>query len=181
MFAASLSVGALLPFEETARSIETPAPDESRRAIRSIGTSPWVSGSVRYGRGLALYAAGGLAFAGDAELSGTDPFTNAPLEGSEGVGAIWTVSAGASFTPLRNAEGLRIEVGPAWLDLGTGGSYVAVRIAAAAKFLQIDDVGGVLVAWDGYFAGGQHDRDEVEYQIREGLISGVRLGFEITR
>ena len=179
MLAASLSAGALLSYDETVRPIETPLPDEDRRTTRSVGTTPWISATARYGRGLALYANAGIGIGGEAELSGTDPLTGEVVDGTDETGLMWMISAGASFAPLREAMGLRLEVGPAWLDLGDGGSYIAARISASAKFIEIGDRGGVVVGWDGFFAGGQHDRDEVEFQVREGMISGVRLGFEM--
>jgi hypothetical protein len=159
--------------------VETPEPQQPRRGIRSIGTAPTASIAVRYGRGIAIYANIGAAFLGDVDLSGNDPLTGAVLEGSEDAGLGMIYSAGASFAPLRDIAGLRVDIGPAWMDLGGGGSYVALRIAAAAKFLEIGDRGGLLVAWDGYFAGGQHDRDGVEYQVRGGRMSGVRAGYEM--
>jgi hypothetical protein len=138
-----------------------------------------VSLSARYGRGLAVYANATAAFGGEAERSGFDALTGAPLTGSDGLGTIMIVSAGMSFAPLRDMMGLRLDIGPAWLDLGDGGSYVGIRIGAAARFLEIGNRGGVLLGWDGYFAGGQFDRDDIEYQVKGGFVSGVRLGYEL--
>lgn len=177
--AVTASVGALLGYSETMNPVETPPPEENRRGLREIGTSPWVSVGARYGRGIAIYGAIGAAFTGDAELSGADALTGASLEGSEDAGLITIYSIGASFIPLRDVMGLRIDLGPTWMDLGEGGSYAAVHVAASAKFLEIGDRGGVLLAWDGFFAGGQHDRDDVEYQVRGGRMSGLRAGFEL--
>ena len=181
MLGVSISAGALLSYDETVRPIETPPLDEDRSTTRSIGTTPWLSASARYGRGLALYANAGVGIGGEAELSGTDPLTGEVVDGTDDLGVMWMISAGASFAPLREAMGLRLEVGPAWIDTGSGGSYLAARISASAKFVEIGDSGGILIGWDGYFAGGQHDRDAVEFQLVEGMISGVRLGFELTR
>lgn len=178
-FAASVSAGALFSYEETTTPVPTPEPDAERRGRRSIGTVPAVSVSARYGRGLAVYGSATAAFGAEAELSGFEAITGAPLTGTEDVGMITILSAGMSFAPLRDVMGLRLEIGPAWLDLGEGGSYLGIRIAAAARFLEIGNRGGVVLGWDGYFAGGQHDRDEVEYQVKGGLISGVRLGYEV--
>lgn len=179
MFAASISAGALLGYDETITPVETPFPEEERRGVREVGNIPWISAAARYGRGIAVYGNVGIGFPGDAELSGTEPLTGDVLEGSTDVGTVFIVSAGASVVPLRDVMGLRMDIGPAWVDLGNGGSYLALRIAASAKFLEIGDRGGVLLGWDGYFAGGQHDRDGIEYQVRGGLISGVRVGFEM--
>lgn len=176
-YAVVATVGALLPYEETITPIETPLPDENRRGRRNVDTAPWLSLSARYGRGLAVYASVAAALPGDAELTGADPETGAPLTGTVDVGLISIVSAGMSFTPLRSASGLRLEVGPAWVDLGDGGSYLAVRLAATASFLDIGDRGAVLLGWDGYFAGGQYDRDGTEYQVRGGILNGLRAGF----
>ena len=38
---------------------------------------------------------------------------------------------------------------------------------------------GAVLAWDGYFVGGQNDRDGIEYQVRGGRLTGVRLGIEL--
>ena len=180
MFAASVSLGALFAYDETITPVETPTPEEDRRGVREVGASPWLSAQARYGRGIAVYGNVGVALPGEAELSGTDPLTGGVLEGTSDIGMIYHVSVGASVAPLRDVMGLRLDIGPAWLDLGNGGGYLALRVATSAKFLEIGDNGGVLLAWDGFFAGGQHDRDEIEYQIRGGLISGIRVGFELT-
>lgn len=178
-FAVTGSVGVLFDYSETMNPVETPLPEENRRGLREVGTSPWVSVGARYGRGIAIYGSIGAAFPGDADLSGADPLTGASLEGTDDAGLITIYSVGASFIPLRDVMGLRIDLGPTWMDLGEGGSYLAVHVSAAAKFLEIGDRGGVLLAWDGFFAGGQHDRDGVEYQVRGGRMSGVRAGFEM--
>ena len=177
LYAVSLSVGALFSFEETMSPVTTPEPEEERRGLRDVGTSPWVAISARYGRGLGVYASASAARAGNAELSGTHPTTGVVLEGTTEVGTLTIFSAGVSFSPLRIAPGLRFEAGPAWLDLGSGGSYLAARLSASATFLAIGDDGGVFVGWDGYVAGGQHDRDEIEYQLRGGNVTGLRAGF----
>ncbi len=179
LYAVTLSAGALFGYEETMNPVETPEPEEDLRGVRDVGASPWLMLSARYGRGLGVYASASAARAEDAELSGFDPITGDPLEGTTAeTGTLAIYSAGVTFAPLRIAQGLRIEAGPAWLDLGTGGSYLAVRLAAAATFFAIGDHGRVFVAWDGYLAGDQYDRDEVEYQVRSGYITGVRAGFE---
>ena len=180
MFAATASIGALFAYVETVTPVETPTPEEDRRGVRELSASPWLSGHARYGRGIAVYGNAGVALPGEAEMSGTDPMTGAVLQGTDDVGLVYYVSAGASVAPLRDIMGLRLDIGPAWLDLGNGGGYLALRVATSAKFLEIGDNGGVLLAWDGFFAGGQHDRDGIEYQIRGGPISGVRVGFELT-
>ena len=179
IFGVGVSLGALLDYEETLTPVETPLPEQDRRGVRSVDTHPAVTVTARYGRGLAVYGAATVGFAPDAELSGTHPLTGAQLTGTGEGGLIRIGSIGLSFIPLPDLLGLRLEIGPAWLDMGEGGSYLGVRIAGAAKFLELGDRAGVLLAWDGYFAGGQHDRDEVEYQIRGGMISGVRLGVEL--
>lgn len=178
LYAVTLSLGATFPYDETMNPVRAPQPEDDVRGIREIGTSPWLSLSARYGRGLGIYVSGSVGRGGDTELSGFDPLTGEPLMGTTETGTLMIVSAGASFAPLRIARGLRIEAGPAWLDLGNGGSYLAMRLGAAATFLSIGDHGGVFLAWDGYLAGGHYDRDEVEYQIRRGNITGVRAGFE---
>jgi hypothetical protein len=180
MFAATVSLGALFPYDETITPVETPTPEENRRGVREVGAAPWLSAEARYGRGIAVYANAGGALPGEADLSGTDPLTGEVLEGTDDVGLVYHVSVGASVAPLRDVMGLRLDIGPAWLDLGSGAGYLALRVAASAKFFEIGDNGGVLLAWDGFFAGGQHDRDGIEYQIRGGLITGVRVGFELT-
>lgn len=179
ILATSVSFGLLLPYEETVTPIVTPPPDVTQRTVREVGVQPAVTASVRYGRGIALYASGTVAFGGTADLSGTDPLTAAPVSGSEDVGVVFVVSAGASFQPIREAVPVRIEVGPALMDLGDGGSYLGVRLAVAFRFLEIGSRGGVFVDWDGMIAGGQDDQNEIEYQIRRGLVQGVRLGFEL--
>ena len=179
-WAVTVSAGGLFSYDETMNPVETPDPEQPRRGLRSIGTSPTVSVAARYGRGIAVYANVTAGFLGDAELSGNDPLTGATLEGTGDAGLAMIYSAGASFAPLRDVIGLRIDIGPAWMDMGTGGSYAALRVAASAKFIEIGDRGGVLLAWDGYFAGGQHDRDDVEYQVRGGRLSGLRAGYELT-
>ncbi|HUF13267.1 MAG TPA: hypothetical protein VMN78_09220 [Longimicrobiales bacterium] len=179
VFGVSVSVGGVLDYEETMTPIETPLPDEERRGVRSLDAQPAVTVAARYGRGLAIYGNVMLGFGADAELSGADPLTGAPLGGTEDGGLLRVGSVGLSFVPLPDLLGLRLELGPAWLDLGDGGSYLGLRIAGAAKFMEIGDRLGVVLAWDGYFAGGQHDRDAIEFQIRGGLISGVRLGVEL--
>lgn len=176
----SASIGALLSWEETTTPVATPDPiGADRRGRREVGAVPAVSVAVRYGRGIAVYGSGTIAFGAEAELSGTDPLTAAPLSGTEDVGRITIASVGVSFVPVRNLMGLRLDLGPAWLDMGSGGSYVGLRIATSARFLQIADRLGVLLAWDGYFAGGQDDREGIEYQIRGGIVSQARLGFEL--
>ena len=178
LYAVTVSMGALFPYEETMNPVRAPQPEEDMRGLREIATSPWVALSARYGRGLGVYASASAARAEDAELSGFDPLTGEALEGTDETGMLSIFSAGVSFAPFRVARGLRVEAGPAWMDLGSGGSYLAVRLAAAATFLSIGDNGGVFVAWDGFVAGGQHDRDEIEYQVRRGHITGLRAGFE---
>lgn len=178
-FGVSASLGALLSFEETVTPIETPLPEEERRGVRSIDALPAVSVGARYGRGIAVYGNLTMGLGGEAELSGTDPLTGEPLTGTEDVGLITIASIGLSFVPVRNLMGLRLEIGPAWLNLGDGGSYLGVRVAGSARFLELGDRGGVVLAWDGHFAGGQNDQDALEYQIRGGIISGIRLGFEL--
>lgn len=179
ILATSVSFGLLLPYEETVTPIVTPPPDVTQRTRRDVGLQPSATASVRYGRGIALYGSGTVAFGGTADLSGTDPVTAAPVSGSEDVGLVYMVSAGASFQPIREAVPVRIEVGPALMDLGDGGSYLGLRLALAFRFLEIGSRGGVFLDWDGVIAGGQDDQDEVEYQIRRGLVQGVRVGFEL--
>lgn len=179
VFGVSLSVGALRDYDETITPVVTPLPEEERRGVRSADTQPAITVAARYGRGLALYGHLMVGFGSDVELSGTDPRTGGPLTGTE-EGALMTAgSVGMSFIPLPDLLGLRLEIGPAWLDMGDGGSYLGLRIGGAAKFVEIGDRLGVVLAWDGYFAGGQHDRDGIEHQIRGGMISGVRLGLEL--
>ncbi|HEX6589425.1 MAG TPA: hypothetical protein VF039_10405 [Longimicrobiales bacterium] len=178
IYGVTLSVGALFPYEETMNPVRAPEPDQDMRGLRDVETSPWVVLSARYGRGLGVYASASGAMGGDAELSGFDPITGEPLTGTADTGTLAILSAGVSFAPLRVARGLRIEAGPAWMDLGTGGAYLAARLAAAATFLSIGENGGVFIAWDGYLAGGQYDRDEIEYQVRHGYLTGLRAGFE---
>ena len=178
-FAVSLSAGALFSYDEITSPVDPVDPDEDRRGVRSVGTTPAVSVAARYGRGIAIYAHATVAFGGEVELSGFDALTGAPLDGTEDRGTVYIVSAGASFAPLRDVMGLRLEAGPALLDLGNGGSYIGIRVAASARFLDIGNSGGVLIAWDGYFAGGQYDREDVEFQVKGGLLSGARLGYEL--
>lgn len=177
-FAVSVSAGALLPFEETTTPVDVVDPNDIRRGLREIGTVPWVVASARFGRTIAVYASASAAFPGDAELSGTDPLTGDPLSGTEEVGMITVLSAGLSFAPLADARGLRLEVGPAWMDLGDGGTYFGVRGGATAKFFAIGDGGGVFLGWNGLFAANEDERDGVEYGVRGGFINGLRIGFE---
>jgi hypothetical protein len=179
LFGIGVSIGALLEYEETLTPVETPLPTQDRRALRTVGTHPAVTVAARYGRGLAIYGSLALGFAPDAEMSGTNPLTGATVTGTEDTGLVTIGSIGLSFIPLPDLLGLRLEVGPSWVDLGEGGSYIGVRVAGAAKFLELGDRAGVLLGWDGYFAGGQYDRDRVEYQIRGGMLSSVRLGVEL--
>lgn len=179
-FGASVSLGALLPWEETLSPVVTPDPDgPERRGLRSVGATPTISVGARYGRGIAVYGSATIGIGAEAELSGSDPLTALPLSGSEDVGLVTLTSVGFSFVPVRNLMGLRLDLGPVWTDLGGGGSFVGLRVAAAARFLEVGDRLGAVLAWDGYFVGGQHDRDRVEYQVRGGIISALRLGFEL--
>lgn len=179
-FGVSVSFGALLSWDETVTPVVTPDPDDpERRGIRSIGTIPALSVGARYGRGIAVYGSATVGLDAEAERSGTDPLTGVPLSGTDDVGIVSMLSAGFSFVPVRNLMGLRLDLGPAWADLGSGGSYLGLRVAAAARFLEIGDRMGVVLAWDGYFVGGQDDREGIEYQVRDGIISGVRLGLEL--
>lgn len=178
LYAVSLSVGALFPYEETVTPTRAPQPEQDLRAERDVDMSPWLVLSARYGRGLGVYASASAARAPDAELSGTDPISGVVLEGTTEVGTLAIFSAGVSFAPLRIAPGLRFEAGPAWVDLGSGGSYLAARLSGGAKFVAIGDGGGMFIVWDGYLAGGQHNRGELEYQLRSGNVTGLRAGFE---
>ena len=179
-FGVTASLGALMAWEETITPVVTPDPDgPDRRGLRSIGGVPALTIGARYGRGIALYGAATVAFGAEAELGGTDPITAVPLSGTEDVGLVTIASVGVSFVPVRDLMGLRIDLGPAWADLGDGGSYLGLRVAAAAKFLEVGDRLGAVLAWDGYFVGGQDDRDGIEYQVRGGMITGVRLGIEL--
>lgn len=179
IFGVSLSAGMLLGYEETLTPVETPDPADERRGVRTVDPMPAVAIAARYGRGLAVYGNVTLGFGSDAELSGTHPLTGTELSGTTELGMLRIGSVGLSFAPLPDLLGLRLEIGPAWLDMGDGGSYLGLRIAGAATFLELGDRLGVLLAWDGYFAGGQHDRDRIEHQIRGGMVSGVRLGAEV--
>ena len=178
-FAVSASIGALLSYDESVTPVETPLPDENRRGRRSVDTQPTISLAARYGRGIAVYGNVLVAPAGEVELSGNSPETGAPLTGTEDLGTLTITSIGASFVPVRSVMGLRLDIGPAWLNLGEGGSYLGVRVAGSARFLEIGDRVGVALGWDGHFAGGQNDRDSREYQIIGGMISGLRLGFDL--
>lgn len=178
-FGVSASLGALLSYEETVSPIETPLPDEERRSVRSVDAMPALSVAARYGRGIAVYGTVTLGLRGDADLSGTSPSTGEPLAGTEDTGLVTIASLGLSFVPVRDLMGLRLELGPAWLDLGDGGSYLGLRVAGSARFLELGDRGGVVLAWDGHFAGGQDDQADLEYQIRGGIVSALRLGFEL--
>lgn len=178
LYAVNLSVGALLPYDETVTPVNPPEPDLNLRGVRQVPLSPWVSLTARYGRGIGIYANGSVAFAGDAELSGSDPLTGAALDGTTEIGTIMIVSAGASFAPLRGMSALRLEAGPAWLDLGSGGSYFAGRASVQVRFLSLGERGRVFAAWDGYMGGGQDASGEIEYQLRKGNIMGLRAGFE---
>ena len=180
VFGVNASLGALLSWDETITPVVTPDPDApERRGLRSVGTVPAVSVGARYGRGIAVYGSATVGLGAEAELSGADPISGLPIEGTDDVGLVTLVSVGASFVPVRNLMGLRLDLGPAWADLGNGGSYLGLRIAAAARFIEVGDRMGVFLAWDGYFVGGQDDRDGIEYQVRGGIISGVRLGLEL--
>lgn len=179
IFGVALSAGLLLDYEETITPVVTPLPEENRRGVRTIGNQLTVTLAARYGRGLAVYGSVTLGFPPDAELSGADPLTGDPLTGTEDSGLSRIGSIGLSFIPLPDLLGLRLEVGAAWLDLGEGGSYLGVRVAGAARFLELGDHLGVQLAWDGYFAGGQYDRAGVEHQIRGGMLTGLRLAAEL--
>jgi hypothetical protein len=180
VFGASVSLGALFSWEETVTPIETPLPEgPDRRTIREVGTVPAISVQARYGRGLAVYGNATVGAGGSAELSGSDPLTAAPVSGEQDIGLVGIVSVGLSFVPVPDLMGLRLDLGPTWADLGDGGSYLGLRVAAAARFLEIGDRFGVVLAWDGHFLGGQDDQDRVEYQIRDGIVTGVRMGFEL--
>lgn len=180
IFAASVSFGALLSYDESVTPIVTPPPDgPPHRMNRDVGPQPSVTAAVRYGRGIAIYAAGTAAFSGSAELSGTDPLTAAPVSGSDDLGPVYMVSAGASFQPIREALPVRMEVGPALLDMGDGGSYIGLRFSLGFRFVEFRDFGGVFLAWDGFVAGDEDEQSQIEYQLRRGLVQGLRLGLEL--
>ena len=179
IYAVNLSFGALLPYDETVTPVHPPEPDINLRSVRSVGTSPWVSLTARFGRGIGVYANGSAAFAPEAELSGTDPLTGEAISGTTETGTITVVSAGVSFAPLRGMYGLRIEGGPAWLDMGSGGSYFAGRGAVQLQLFTLGDRGRVFAAWDAYLGGSQDTQGEVEYQLRKGNVMGLRAGFEL--
>lgn len=175
-FGASVSVGTLWSYSESITPVETPPPDENRRAIRDIDTQPALSLMARYGRGIAIYGAATVGFGSTVEVSGNDPETGAILDDSGDAGTILITSIGVSFVPLERVSGLRLAFGPAWLNLGSGGSYLGVRASADARFLELREGLAIVLGWDGYLAGGQDDQDRLEYQLRGGTVSGVRLG-----
>lgn len=180
ILAASVSFGVLLSYDEIVSPVVSPPPDDPpRRTTRDVGMQPAVTASVRWGRGIAIYAAGTVGFGGSAELSGTDPLTAAPVDGSEDLGTVYILSAGASFQPIREALPVRIEAGPALIDLGDGGSYLGLRFALSYRFIEFRDFGGVFLDWDGFVAGDEDEQDQVEFQLRRGLVQGLRLGLEL--
>jgi len=170
----ALSPGVLWNAAETVRSRQ-PLPGQTSRLTVDRPVAPGLGLSVRWGRSLQVYAGASAFLGGEADITGEDPTSGAPVDSVADAATSYMASAGVSFVP---AAPVRAEIGVGQLWLGDGGDYLGFRAALAADLWNIGDQFSLGVGGELWAAGGTHSDDDLERQLADGWLAAFTVRLE---